>query len=149
MKEKWIAFRQRWESEEELLSTGPSKSEYFSLTIIYAFLYLASGLIHEIGHVVGALLSETPIITFVFTPTVFAVNVNSFGKSLTFARLLGGLFQGAFFLPLSRRYRFMYLVTFSCFVYAVAEAIGFQTLMMLCAFISEIVGNLIVIYLAY
>ncbi len=149
VKKRWVAFRHRWESEEELLRVGPSKSEYFILLLFYQYLYLLSGFLHELGHMVGAMFSGTPIVAVMFSPTVFSVSINSFGRHITFVRILGGVFQGMFFLLLSRRYRPLYLVSFSCFVYAIAEVYGCQVLMIICAVLSEIVGCLIVICLAF
>lgn len=147
--ERWVAFRHRWESEEELLRVGPSKSEYFILLLLFPYLYLFSGGLHELGHILGAMLSGVPIVVVIFSSTVFSVGINSFGKDVIFVKFLGGIFQGMFFLPLFHRYRPLYLVSFSCFVYAVAETFGCQVLMMICAFFAEIVGCLIVICLAF
>ena len=149
MNEKWKTFRQWWESEEELLKRGPSKSEYVVLILLYPFLYFLSGVLHEFGHIVGALVSGTTIIEIKFATNVFSVSVNAFGKNLILAKLLGGGFQGMFFLILSKRYSPLYLVASSCFVYAVAEATGLSALMIICAFVSEIIGGLIVIYYAW
>jgi hypothetical protein len=145
----WMNFRQQWESREELLREGPSKSEYFLLLFIYPYLYLFSGVVHELGHIVGALVSGAPIVMVSFAPAVFSVTVNGFGRSLTFAKLMGGVFQGTIFVALSHRYRVMWSVTTACFIYAVAEAVGITWLMFVCAFFSEIIVTLIIIYLAY
>lgn len=144
-----MAFRLQWESKEELLRVGPSKSEYFFLLLIYPYLYLLSGLLHELGHIVGALVSGAPIVMVSFAPTVFSVTVNGFGRSLTFAKLMGGVFQGTIFLALTQRFRVLWSVTMACFIYAMAEAAGIPWLMFICAFFSEIIVTLIIIYLAY
>jgi hypothetical protein len=146
--ERWVAFRHYWESEEELLRAGPSKSEYFFLVLIYPYLYLLSGIIHELGHVIGALIAGDPIVMISLTPTVFSVTVQGIGRSLILARSMGGLFQGMFLSVFAQRYRFLWSVTAACFVYAIAEATGVLWLMFVCSFFSEIVGTLIIIYLA-
>ncbi|MFX1579570.1 MAG: hypothetical protein ACFFBJ_07960 [Promethearchaeota archaeon] len=145
----WMNFRQQWESREELLREGPSKSEYFFLLLIYPYLYLFSGVVHEFGHIMGALVSGAPIVMLSFAPTVFSVTVNGFGRSLTFAKLMGGVFQGTIFLALTQRFRVLWSVTIACFVYAVAEVAGIPWLMFVCAFFSEIIVTLTIIYLAY
>ena len=147
--ETWMIFRQWWESEEELLNKGPSKSEFFILILLYPSLYLLSGFIHELGHIVGAMVSGVTIVEIKFTANVFSVSVNAFRKNLILAKLLGGGFQGMFFLIVSKRYRFLNIVVGSCFVYSLAEAAGLSALMVICASVSEIVGHLFVIYRAW
>ncbi|MHA2149714.1 MAG: hypothetical protein ACXACG_05810 [Candidatus Thorarchaeota archaeon] len=128
---------------------GPSKSEFLFLILLYPSLYFLSGFIHELGHIVGAIVSGVTIVEIKFIANVFSVSVNAFRKNLILTKLLGGGFQGMFFLIVSKRYRFLNIVVGSCFVYALAEAAGLSALMGLCAFVSEIVGNLIVIYYAW
>ena len=146
--ERWGAFRHYWESEEELLSVGPSKSEYFFLLLLYPYLYLLSGLFHELGHIIGAMVIGIPVLGVHFGWFGFSVSVIGFWEDFTIARLMGGLFQGLFLSVFAHRYRFLWFVTAACFVYAIAEAAGVLWLMFVCAFFSEIVGTLIVIYLA-
>ena len=143
-----MSFRQWWE-QTEVLSKGPSKAEYFILISLYQPLYLVSGVIHEFGHVTGAILTGVPIIDVEFTARAFIAVVNSFEKNTVFARLLGGLFQGAFFLCLSIRYRPLRFVPFSCLIYAIAEAFYIPMLMRACAFVSEIIGVIVVIKFAW
>jgi hypothetical protein len=143
-----MTFRQWWENEEELLNKGPSKSELFLLIMLYPSLYFFSGFIHELGHVVGAIVSGVTIVEIKFTANVFSVSVNAFRKNLILTKLLGGGFQGMYFFIVSKRYRFLNIIVVSCFVYAIAEAAGFSALMVICAFVSEIVGHLLVIYYA-
>ena len=149
LREKWVAFRHYWESEEELLSVGLSKSEYFFLLLIYPYLYLLSGVFHELGHIIGAMIVGVPILGVHFGLFGFSVSVIGFWGDLTVARLMGGLFQGLFLSFFAHRYRFLWSVTAACFVYAIAEASGVLWLMFVCAFFSEIIGTLIIIYLAY
>jgi hypothetical protein len=144
-----MVFRQWWESNEEMLNKGPSKSEFFLLILLYPFLYFLSGLFHELGHIVGAMISGVTIVEIKFTANVFSVSVNAFQKNLILTKLLGGGFQGMFFLIVSKRYRFLSIVVGSCFVYAIAEVASFSTLMIICAFVSEIIGHLIVIHYAW
>ena len=147
--EKWTAFRHYWESEEELLSVGPSKSECFLLLLIYPYLYLLSGVFHELGHIIGIVTIGAPVISVHFGLFGFSVSTIGFWEDLTLARLMGGLFQGLFLSFFAHRYRFLWFVTAACFVYAIAEAAGVLWLMFVCALFFEIVGTLIVIYLAY
>ncbi len=144
-----MAFRQWLESEEELLNKGPSKSEFFVLILLYPSIYLLSGVLHELGHIVGAIVTGVTITEIKFTASVFSVSVNAFRNNLTLAKLLGGGFQGMFFLILSKRYRLLKIVVGSCFIYALAELAGSFYLMLICAFVSEIIGHLIIIYYAW
>jgi hypothetical protein len=148
MIEKWIALRQWWE-QTDVLEKGPSETEYFILLSLYPIIYFLSGIFHEIGHISGAILTGVPIIDIQFTSTAFIVIVNSYEKNTVFAKLLGGLFQGAFFSCVSIRYRPLRFVSVSCLIYAVAEALCVPELMEICAFVSEIIGGLVVIKCAW
>jgi hypothetical protein len=148
IKKKWTEFRHWWESEEELQSNGPSKSEYFILIILYPLLYLLSGIFHELGHFIGAIITGAPVVGVDFKLFGFSVSVNGFGKDLTMTRLLGGFFQGVFLLPFSKRYDPLRIASIFCFIYAIAEALRLEIVMLISAFISEIIVCLVIIVLA-
>ena len=122
LKEIWIAFRHYWESEEELLSVGPSKSEYFFLLLLYPYLYLLSGVVHELGHIIGATITGVPVLGVHFGLFGFSVSVIGLGNDLTLTMVMGGLFQGLFLSVFAHRYKFLWSVTTACFAYAIAEA---------------------------
>ena len=127
------------------MNIGPSKSEYFVLVGFYPQLYLLSGVLHELGHFVGALLIGAPVMGTEFTLLGFSVLINGFGDDLIITRLLGGISQGVFLLPFSKRYSPIRLAVFFCFVYAIAEEMGLQSLMLISVIISEIIACLVII----
>ena len=96
-----------------MLNIGPSKSEYFVLVGFYPQLYLLSGVLHELGHFVGALLIGAPVMGTEFTLLGFSVLINGFGDDLIITRLLGGISQGVFLLPFLKKIQ---SYTFSSFL---------------------------------
>ena len=143
----WVNFSIWWEGEEAQIN-GSKKSQYIILTILYPVLYFLSAAVHEAGHIIGAMITGMTVTNVKIALFGSSVEIITHGMDPTFVALLGGVFQGVFFLALSKWYKPLRVISGACFVYAVVESAGFLPLMVICAFFAEFVGCFLISWYA-